>query len=205
MNNYTILCVEDEPDIHFQLTFLLCNLGYNTLSAFNGIEALNILQNSAPDLILCDILMPDLSGLDLLKEIKSNLPHLSASPFIFLSALSSRSHLLHGLQLGADDYLTKPIDVELLEIKIKSNLDLVKRVNNTPTLQKIEHEVKLTKREIEVIIEFSLGKTNAKIAKELGLSEHTINDHAKSIFKKLEVNTRTQAFSKAMSLGIIGR
>jgi len=202
-NQYTIFCVEDEVDIRTEIVFALKKFGFNVLSASSGEEALSALRTIHPDLILCDILMPGFGGLELLKRVREQLPQLSSTPFLFLSALGDRTHILEGLKLGADDYLTKPVDFEVLEAKIKRNLNLVERARNAPTRLIAAPSLKLTKREVEVLSEFALGHTNAKVAENLGLSEYTVGDHAKSIFRKLEVTTRTQAVHAAMSYGYI--
>lgn len=202
-NQYTIFCVEDEADIRAELIFALKKYGFNVLSASSGEEALNSLRTLHPDLILCDILMPGFGGLELLKRVREQLAHLSSTPFLFLSALGDRTHILDGLKLGADDYLTKPIDFEVLEAKIMRNLNLVERARNAPKKLVVAPSLKLTKREVEVLSQFALGHTNAKVAENLGLSEYTVGDHAKSIFRKLEVTTRTQAVHAAMSYGYI--
>lgn len=202
-NQYTIFCVEDEVDIRTEIVFALKKFGFNVVSASSGEEALSALRTIHPDLILCDILMPGFGGLELLKRVREQLPQLSSTPFLFLSALGDRTHILEGLKLGADDYLTKPVDFEVLEAKIKRNLNLVERARSAPTRLIAPPSLKLTKREVEVLSEFALGHTNAKVAENLGLSEYTVGDHAKSIFRKLEVTTRTQAVHAAMSYGYI--
>ncbi|GLU29713.1 response regulator transcription factor [Brucella sp. NBRC 12950] len=202
-NQYTIFCVEDEADIRAELIFALKKYRFNVLSASSGEEALNSLRTIHPDLILCDILMPGFGGLELLKRVREQLAHLASTPFLFLSALGDRTHILDGLKLGADDYLTKPIDFEVLEAKIMRNLNLVERARNAPKKLVVAPSLKLTKREVEVLSQFALGHTNAKVAENLGLSEYTVGDHAKSIFRKLEVTTRTQAVHAAMSYGYI--
>lgn len=197
---HTVLCIDDEEEILAELVYELSKSGFNALGAANGEEALKLLKTNRPDVILCDIIMPGLSGMELLTRIRQEYPSLSSTPFIFLTALIDRTHVLEGLKLGADDYLTKPVDFEVLGMKISRNLELVKRVRAYPVS---DVSLKFSKRELQVLTEFAKGRTNAKVADILGLSEHTIGDYAKSIFKKLNVTSRPHAVHEAMVLGLI--
>ncbi|MCR5944358.1 response regulator transcription factor [Ochrobactrum oryzae] len=209
----TVLCIEDEADIRKELVFGLSKFGFKVMSAGSGEEALSLLSVERPDLILCDVLMPCFGGLELLKRIRATMPHLNSTPFLFLSALTDRSHILQGLKLGADDYLTKPIDFDLLETKITRKMELVERSKNTPASADSdsvvspptnETKAKLTKRELQVLSEFAKGHTNGQVARILGLSEYTIGDHSKSILKKLNAASRTQAVHEAIAQGLVG-
>lgn len=200
---YTILCIEDEADIRMEIMNELERSGFHVLSASGGEEALTILISSKPDLILCDVLMPGFGGLELFQRIRKGLPHLISTPFMFLSALANRSHVLEGLKLGADDYLTKPIDFEILETKIIGTLDRVDRTKRVAHSVTNNGLVKLTKRECQVLVEFAHGHTNIEVAEILGLSEHTIGDHAKAIFKKLQVTSRAHAVLEGIAMGLI--
>lgn len=207
----TVLCIEDEADIRKELVFGLSKFSFKVMSAGSGEEALSLLSAERPDLILCDVLMPGFGGLELLKRIRATMPHLNSTPFLFLSALADRSHILQGLKLGADDYLTKPIDFDLLETKITRKMELVERSRkSTPASAASDSPVpppktkaKLTKRELQVLTEFAKGHTNGQVARILGLSEHTVGDHSKSILKKLKTSSRTHAVHEAIALGLV--
>jgi len=203
----TILCVEDEDDIRLELVDELQHAGYRVLAAASGEEALAVLSDVTPELIICDILMPGFSGLELLERIRIKFPRLSSTPFIFLSALADRSHVLQGLRLGADDYLAKPVDMEVLIHRVTAMLQLVARNRisarsiagaDTPTLT-----ASLTPREQQVLDEIVLGYKNAEIARRLKLSEHTIGDYVKIIYKKLAVSSRSQAIRQAARMGLL--
>lgn len=211
-----ILCIEDEPDIRLEIGEELRYSGFEVLLAANGNEALEILKTETPALIICDILMPGLSGLDLFRIIRDSHPQLDGIPFLFLSALANRSHILDGLRLGADDYLTKPIDFELLQIKVRTKLSLVSRVRLHETGQEQDSEndsddgkvaaladIHLSPREKQVLEELVKGHTNMQIAGIVGLSEHTISDYIKSIYKKLQVSSRVQATRMALKAGLV--
>jgi DNA-binding response OmpR family regulator len=114
----TILCVEDENDIRRLIVEELSESGFATLEAANGREGLELLIAKWPDIVICDISMPVMDGHQLLAEIQVNHPELSNIPFIFLTALTDRDNLISGLEGGAADYLTKPIDFDVLMAKI---------------------------------------------------------------------------------------
>ncbi len=195
---HTILCIEDEADIRAEIVYELQQSGFTVAEAGCAAEVFEVLQKRTPDLIICDILMPEMNGLELFKKIRADFPQFNATPFIFLSALSDRSHVLEGLKLGADDYLTKPVDFELLETKILLKLDLVARARGENGQAEEISAVHMTPREMQVLQELSRGHKNAEIASHLGLSEFTVGDYIKVIYKKLNVTSRTQAVHEAV-------
>lgn len=109
-----ILVIEDEPPVRNNLLILLKAEGFDALAAVDGLAGLQLAQTHLPDLILCDIMMPNLDGYGVITALRSS-PETASIPFIFLSAKADRSDLRQGMELGADDYLTKPFTrVELL-------------------------------------------------------------------------------------------
>ncbi len=134
-----ILCVEDEVDIRQILIEELSDVGYEVLEAGNGREGLDVIVEENPDLVLCDITMPIMDGHSMLTELRDNHPDQADTPFIFLSALADREHVLQGKSLGADDYLTKPVDIDMLIATIDSRLRQIARM----TKRKEEQFVKL--------------------------------------------------------------
>mgnify|MGYP001220153412 CR=1 FL=1 len=125
--NATILCVEDEEDLRADICEELIAAGYQVDEAGNGQEALELLREKRYDLVLCDITMPKMSGLDLLRQVRLE-PGCADLPFIFLTALAGRRDIIAGKEAGVDDYLTKPIDFDLMLITIAARLDQVARV-----------------------------------------------------------------------------
>lgn len=136
-----ILCIEDEADIRQVVVEELTDEGYETIEAANGQLGLEAILRQKPDLVLCDVNMPVMDGHALLAELRSNYPEKADLPFIFLTALSDRQHILTGKKLGVDDYLTKPIDFELLIATVEARLKQVSRM----TARKDEQMVKLYK------------------------------------------------------------
>ncbi|RPI59756.1 MAG: hybrid sensor histidine kinase/response regulator, partial [Ignavibacteriales bacterium] len=142
----TVLIVEDEKDLRFNLQEMLESAGYNVLSAINGNEALELTSHIEPDLILSDIRMPDMDGIELLKSLQLN--SLTANiPFIFLTAKVEMQDLREGMVLGADDYLMKPYKIDDVLNAINSRLK--KKENHLKTVhdfkkmlaKKIPHEL----------------------------------------------------------------
>ncbi|SMQ72907.1 DNA-binding response regulator, OmpR family, contains REC and winged-helix (wHTH) domain [Devosia lucknowensis] len=125
-----ILCVEDEADLRSDICEELVAAGYDVDEAGNGQEALERLRAGSYDLVLCDITMPRMSGLDLLRAVREE-PGQGDLPFIFLTALAGRQDIIAGKQAGVDDYLTKPIDFDLMLITIAARLDQVARIKGT--------------------------------------------------------------------------
>ena len=123
----SILCVEDEADLRADICEELVAAGYKVDEAGNGQEAQELLQANRYDLVLCDITMPKMSGLELLRQVRQ-MPGLADLPFVFLTALAGRRDIIAGKEAGVDDYLTKPIDFDLMLITIAARLDQVARI-----------------------------------------------------------------------------
>lgn len=130
----TILCVEDEHDLRSDICEELEAAGYEVMEADNGREALDMMRQKRPDLVLCDITMPLMSGLDLLGHVRKEAA-LADLPFVFLTALAGRRDIIAGKAAGVDDYLTKPIDFDLMLITIAARLEQVERVKGAVVRQ----------------------------------------------------------------------
>lgn len=116
-----ILVIEDEPDINKTISYNLLTEGFEPISAYNLLEADNWIQSNSPDLILLDLMLPDGSGLDFCKRIKSK-DKFSNIPIIILTAKDDEVDKVVGFELGADDYVTKPFSVRELILRIKAIL-----------------------------------------------------------------------------------
>jgi len=114
-----ILIVDDEPNIVMSLEYLLRRKGFDVFIARNGTEALEAIGNNMPELILLDIMMPDVDGYEICEYIKTT-PDLKHIKVIFLSAKSKKSDIEKGMELGAEMYMVKPF----------SNKELVQNINN---------------------------------------------------------------------------
>lgn len=109
-----ILCVEDEATIRMLISEALSDAGHEVFEAADGAAGLELILRHAPDLVICDSLMPVMTGFELFQEIRERYPQHREVPFIFLSAHADKGNIDEGLALGAAAYLTKPIDLELL-------------------------------------------------------------------------------------------
>src|SRR5437764_2217834 len=128
-----ILCIEDDRETAALIAEELVDRGYGVSIAHDGREGFAGILKNMPDLVLCDISMPVMSGFELLERLVALAPRFSKMPFIFLTALTDRDNELKGRQLGADDYVTKPIDFEVLATIITARLAGVARKVIWPT------------------------------------------------------------------------
>jgi len=117
----TILVIEDEQALREEIAIMLKCLDFNPIAASGGREGLEMAQIYQPDLVLCDIMMPEVDGYDVLRILRQT-PDTANIPFIFLTAKANRSDFRHGMNLGADDYLTKPFSPEELSAAIAARL-----------------------------------------------------------------------------------
>jgi DNA-binding NarL/FixJ family response regulator len=123
-----ILCIEDEEALRRDLAEELQEAGYRVIEAAGGADALSQLQSFRPDLILCDICMPGMDGYDLLQRFQNKADDYADVPFIFLTALADRQEVLDGKRRGADDYLVKPVDFDLLLATVDARLRQIRRI-----------------------------------------------------------------------------
>ena len=114
----TILIIEDEQNINDILTFTFNKEGYKTLSALDGITGLEMALNQNPDLILLDVMLPGIDGWEVCKKVRAH----SNVPIIMLTAREDEVDKILGLELGADDYITKPYSVRELTARVKANI-----------------------------------------------------------------------------------
>ena len=134
MEKRTVLIVEDEKNIVDILRFNLQREGYNTLEAYDGETGLNLALSEKPDLILLDVMMPKMDGLQTCKALRE-MPETADTRIVFLSALSEEENQLTGFDAGADDYIPKPIKMSLLKSRINA---IMRRVVEDPSDTEIE-------------------------------------------------------------------
>lgn len=125
-----ILWVEDDEDMRDILAAELLDAGYYVAQAANGRQALELLRDFRPDLILCDIAMPVMDGYELLHTVRQTRPDLGDVPLVFLSAQDGSGQITQGKHAGADDYLVKPVNLELMLATIAARLRQVQRMRN---------------------------------------------------------------------------
>ena len=157
----TILIVDDEQPIREILVYNLKKEGYNTIEASDGVTALNIALEKYPDLILLDIMLPKMDGLSVCKRIKNSYN----VPILMLTAKDTEIDKILGLELGADDYITKPFSVRELIARVKANLRKVENLS----MPKGEND-QSKKKENKIIVndlELDLDKFEVKIRGEI--------------------------------------
>ncbi len=123
-----VLIVEDDVDLSGVLDFNLRKEGFNTTVASCGARALTCLRNDPPDLVILDLMLPDISGLEVCRELRAD-PGLKHTPVLMVTARGSESDRLQGLESGADDYIVKPFSVRELVLRIKA---VLRRTSNAP-------------------------------------------------------------------------
>ncbi|WP_135076562.1 SpoIIE family protein phosphatase [Terasakiella sp. SH-1] len=123
-----ILCIEDEKDLRRDICEELRDNDYDVIEASNGAQGLDLIRTEMPDLVLCDIRMPIMDGYELLDTVRNSYGQWANVPFLFLTAFGEREDVLKGLSCGADDYLTKPIDYDMLIARVVTVLRQVNRV-----------------------------------------------------------------------------
>ena len=152
----TILIVDDEKPIVDILVYNLEKEGYNTLEANDGITAVEIATSKKPDLILLDIMLPKMDGLTVCKQIRNSLN----VPILMLTAKDEEIDKILGLELGADDYITKPFSVRELMARIKANL-------RKSEVKEIRNDDIKTKKIVVGALELDLDKFEAKVDGEV--------------------------------------
>jgi DNA-binding response OmpR family regulator len=188
-----ILCIEDDRDTAELLLEDLTERGYEVELAHDGGAGLAAILAGHPDLVLCDISMPGMSGFEVLERLVGLSPRFQDMPFLFLTALTDRANELRGRRGGADDYVHKPIDFDVLATIIEARLARVARENVWPK------SIELSPREVTVLTWSARGKTSDEIATILNLSKRTVDFHMDNARAKLGVATRTQAVVKAVT------
>src|SRR5262249_37958775 len=186
-----ILCIEDDDETAALIAEELVDRGYEVSIARQGLVGFAAILKNDPDLVLSDISMPGMSGFELLERVIALAPRFRHMPFVFLTALTDRDNELRGRQLGADDYVTKPIDFDVLDTIIKARLAGVARNEKWPKLMDLKD------RGVETLTGAARGKTSAEIAQILGLTKRTVDFHIDNARIKLGAENRIEAAIKA--------
>jgi DNA-binding response OmpR family regulator len=127
-----ILCIEDDREAAALIVEELVDQGFEPITAHNGREGFDAILKHMPDLVLCDVNMPVMSGFEVLERLNDMAPQVGRVPFVFLTAMSDRENELRGRRLGADDFVVKPIDFDVLNAIITDRLAGV-ACNRTPS------------------------------------------------------------------------
>ena len=224
MEQETILVVDDNKEIVYSISELLKYEGYNTVKAYDGMEALKALEENRIDLILLDVMMPKMNGLSALMKLRERY-HI---PVIILSAKTEESDKVSGLMLGADDYVEKPYNPAELTARVKAHLrryhawgggtpkeDEDRIVNGGLVLDKKQRiavaegeEVRLTATEYKILLllmenlgqVFSAEQIYEKVWEESAsfAVENTVMVHIRHIREKIEIDTKKPRYVKVV-------
>lgn len=204
-----ILVIEDEEETRDNLMLMLEMEGFKPFAAPNGRKGVEVAKRELPDVILCDVSMPELDGYGVLEALRADEKTVSI-PFIFLTAKGDKKDLRTGMNLGADDYLTKPASAEDVLNAINARLDrhsekeqaAMAKVELKPNFDSAKplEALGLTPREAEVLLWVAQGKSNGDIATILGCAENTVKVHLSRIFEKLGFENRNAATIQALEV-----
>ncbi len=206
-----ILVAEDDPGTRLTLSDYLEQAGYSVMSATNGREALQILKDYLPHLLITDVAMPHMDGFELVRRVRQQ-PHFRLLPVIFLTAHSTTPERIQGYQLGCDIYLPKPFELnelgavvrnlmersQLIQTEWRTHLKSAEAVplpaahpdrdRAAPGLEAVD----LTRREQDVLHLLAEGLSNSQIGEQLHLSPRTIEKHVSSLLRKSNTSNRAE-------------
>lgn len=193
-----LLLIDDDPNLILLVKDYLEFRGYEVQTADNGREALNLLSQNLPDMIICDIMMPEMDGYGLIENVRQD-PRTSWIPVLFLSARGQSQDRIKGLNLGADVYMVKPFEPEELVAQVESSLKQTNRLllhtdgigeDNSPI--QVPATVELTPTELKVVQLVARGLANREIALQMNVSQRTIESHVSNMLGKTGLNNRTE-------------
>ena len=193
-----LMLVDDDPNLILLVKDYLEFRGYDVVTAENGREALEKLEEDLPDLIICDVMMPEMDGYTLVKHVRED-PRTSWIPVLFLSAKGQSQDRVKGLSTGADVYIVKPFEPEELVAQVESSLKQATRlishqnnaIDNGPKI-KARRNVDLTPTELKVVQLVSQGLANREIADVMNVSQRTIESHVSNMLGKTGLHNRTE-------------
>ena len=202
-----ILVIEDHPQMRRNVTTILTMEGYHALSAENGKLGLTAARLHQPDLIICDVMMPELDGFGVLAALRAD-ERIANIPFIFLTARGEKLDQRTGMNLGADDYLSKPVEHSELMAAVEARLDRrrIQDDNAKPfapdfsSATPLVAALGLTPREAEVLLWVAQGKSNGEIGTILGAAESTVKKHLNNMFNKLGADNRNSVTVRALEI-----
>jgi DNA-binding NarL/FixJ family response regulator len=193
-----LLLVDDDPNLILLVKDYLEFRGYEVVTAENGREALIVLGQELPDMIICDIMMPEMDGYGFVEELRKQ-NQASWIPVLFLSAKGQSQDRIKGLNLGADVYMVKPFEPEELVAQVESSLKQSGRLiqhgdtgNLNETMIQVNPSVELTPTEVKVVQLVAKGLANKDIAQQMSLSQRTVESHVSNMLGKTGLNNRTE-------------
>ena len=209
-----VLIVEDNPDmlLHIERSLNSVESIRNTYTAMSQSEGIALLESCLPDILVCDLSLPDGSGLEVVSKSSSlNIPSL------VISVLCDEATVLRAVESGANGYLLKDVDDEAIQSAVEqvisggapitpsiaSHILSSVRGASGKTIQSRTPKAGLSRREFEILQLVARGFKVAEIASHLIISEHTVSNHIRAVYRKLRVNSRSQAIYRAFKCGLI--
>lgn len=194
-----LLLIDDDPNLILLVKDYLEFQGYEVVTADNGREALDLLEKQTPDMIICDVMMPEMDGYALVEKVRQD-PRTSWIPVMFLSAKGQSNDRVKGLNTGADVYMVKPFEPEELVAQVEASLKQAARLSKFNTRSNLENSVRihvpsnveLTPTELKVVQLVAKGMANREIAEKLNVSQRTIESHVSNMLNKTNLHNRTE-------------
>ncbi|MBW4650750.1 MAG: response regulator transcription factor [Kastovskya adunca ATA6-11-RM4] len=222
-----LLLVDDEPGVREAVKDYLEESGFSVQVASNAVDAWSLLQQNHPDLIISDIMMPQVSGYQFLEQLRND-PRFKALPVVFLTARGMTSDRIRGYQAGVDAYLPKPFDpdelVAMIENLLQRRATTPETSNGNVELEKIAQQIAeirgmldqrgaiaqtpppiridLTPREQSVLDLVAQGLMNKEIARRLETSVRNVEKYVSRLFSKTGTNSRTELVRYALEHGL---
>ena len=186
---YSSLIIENDESNRFYMESFLKKEGFDVRCVIDGQSGLDLIHKKRPDLILCDIMMPDTDGHTVLATVRKE-REFADIPFIFVTGRVDRADVRQGMNEGADDYLPKPFTTDELLASVTSRIcrhEVISAHQNRTSYQKERVLLleKTTKREREILLLVGNGGTSKEIANQLSVSLKTVERHRENIMKKL--------------------
>ncbi len=195
-----LLIVDDEPNLLRAVAAVLRDEGFEITTARNGRDALTMVAQTPPDLIVSDVRMPGMDGFELARRLRS-VEHFALIPIVFLTAKDETEDRVEGFRSGVDVYLTKPFEPDELIAVIRGVLQRVQRTHSTisrlvGSSQNVEpafvRDLELTDAEWRIAREVATGASNKEIAAHLNLSVRTVENHVSRILAKKNFSNRVE-------------
>lgn len=207
-----VAIVEDDAILREELARVVTSAeGMDVVGAAETLSAGQTLLASAPDVLLVDLALPDGNGVDLITEARRKIP---AIKIVVVSIFGDARSVVRAIEAGADGYLLKGADPGEAEAAIRSVLDggapispavashILTRMRER-TATRAELDAPLTEKEVAILTDLAKGFRYKEVARLHGISPHTVADHVKSIYRKLAVNSRSEAVFEAVQAGLI--
>lgn len=193
-----LLLIDDDPNLILLVKDYLEFRGYEVITAENGREALEVLEQEIPDMIICDVMMPEMDGYAFVNQVRQD-ERTSWIPILFLSAKGQSGDKIKGLNIGADVYMVKPFEPEELVAQVEASLKQAFRQrqqtgggNDNEAKIQVPFDVHLTQTELKVVQFVARGLANRDIAQELNVSQRTVESHVSNMLGKTGLNNRTE-------------